>query len=72
MKFVQFREGSAFLYTEDEWFKTASLQPNYRRATIEVASEAQAQADFLAFREACRAANPTIDWSRVPVTVVEF
>jgi len=69
--YAQFREGDAILYSESEWFDT-DLQPNYRKAIIEVEKPEVVQGAFDALKAACKAANPTIDWSDVPEIVREF
>jgi len=69
--YIQFREGAAILYSEEEWFE-GELQPNFRRARIDTQDEVLARWVFTKFRTACLDADPVIAWDDVPVEIEEF
>lgn len=72
MFYFQFKEGEAYLYTEEEWFLGNLLLSNMRRAKIDTPEKEVAEKAFDKLALACYKANPTIDWSGVPDTVQEF
>lgn len=69
--YIQFREGEAYLYDEQEWFE-GGLLSNFRRAKFEASSREEANHIFDTLYQACKFARPTIEFDFVSSLIEEF